>query len=392
MTENKMAKNSIHIALVGGQPAPVFYGIHQLFPERTDPEIILICSKSSKPEAERLSALLKENSFRVTIKEFEPYNLQAIDKSIAELKNHITPADSVSLNLVEGTKPWSILFYEAFKNRENTELYLTGQNNFIWNLINKDCKPMEMDIDIDEHLQLYDNTISDYKTFDSYTEEDLEAIKTISEIRNRDRNAFNHLCAILRDDNQKKFQESKNTQKKESIQDSRGNAVSWIYPDWVELHFIDGSYKKEITSANAVDLAFNSGWFEFKVAKLIKNWNNCKEIRMNCVFKAKAKNSETKNEIDIIANAGRKLFFIECKTSVHNSTDIDKFCNAVKTYGGLGSKSIFITETPMDETCAEKCRQSKIATFSLKNSRNRDNDIKQLYNLLNEELETINIR
>jgi hypothetical protein len=100
------------------------------------------------------------------------------------------------------------------------------------------------------------------------------------------------------------------------------------------------------TSKHSFNLVMNSGWFEYKVAKLLEGWSRAQEIWMNVVFPYKPGKDGTrksKNEIDVIVHTGKKLLFVECKTSVFDKTDIDKFAAAVKNYGGMGSKALFIT-------------------------------------------------
>lgn len=61
------------------------------------------------------------------------------------------------------------------------------------------------------------------------------------------------------------------------------------------------------------------------------------------------KNNLPKNEIDIIVNTGDKLLFVECKTRICDNTNIDKFSAAVKNYGGMASKALFVSNMPMDD-------------------------------------------
>lgn len=99
-----------------------------------------------------------------------------------------------------------------------------------------------------------------------------------------------------------------------------------------------------------------------------------------------------KNEIDIIVNTGQKLLFVECKTMLQNSTDIDKFRTAVKNYGGLGSKSIFITENEMTPLQKEKCEESGIPYFSFNYKDGTKKTVDDLFAQLEQELFNINIK
>ena len=73
-------------------------------------------------------------------------------------------------------------------------------------------------------------------------------------------------------------------------------------------------------------------------------------------------------------------------------TDIDKFNSVVKTYGGTGSKALFVTQNPMNDMSQQKCMDHKILTFALDEPHlGMDND-KALARLLDAQLYNINIK
>ena len=127
---------------------------------------------------------------------------------------------------------------------------------------------------------------------------------------------------------------------------------------------------------------------------MISHWRHAKDVRLNCKFPPKDTKSVQfpKNEIDIIVNTGTKILFVECKTRIFNSTDIDKFRTAVKNYGGLGSKALFVTDNVMDDLQKEKCQESDIIRFSLQDSTIGDNKEQELFKLLEKELFNINTK
>jgi hypothetical protein len=81
-------------------------------------------------------------------------------------------------------------------------------------------------------------------------------------------------------------------------------------------------------------------------------WKRAKQIWLNTEL-TQWDNERTLNEIDIIVETGEKLLFVECKTQVYDATDVDKFNNAVKSYGGVASKRIFLYGCTY-ETCSSK--------------------------------------
>ena len=100
---------------------------------------------------------------------------------------------------------------------------------------------------------------------------------------------------------------------------------------------------------------------------MLSKWDKAKEICLNCRFSSKI--DLDKNEVDIIINTGKKILFVECKTQINSSTDIDKFRSVVKGYGGMGSKGLFVTDAKMSDFNREKCEERKILPFSIETAK-----------------------
>ena len=143
-------------------------------------------------------------------------------------------------------------------------------------------------------------------------------------------------------------------------------------------------------SPNILKLVFKAGWFEYKVATLLESWEHSKEICLNCRFPFKR--NVDKNETDIIVNTGTKLLFVECKTQITHTTDIDKFRSVIKGYGGTGSKGLFVTEAKMKDIAKKKCEENGILSFSLKDEHWGLSEEKALQLLLDSELYNINTK
>ena len=136
-----------------------------------------------------------------------------------------------------------------------------------------------------------------------------------------------------------------------------------------------------LKSPHVYDLVFNSGWFELKAARaLVEQVGIQKEsIQLNCIFSDK--NGKAKNEIDIIANLGNRLLFVECKTMIYESTDIDKFNSALKNFSGISSAKLFMTndQPPKEENdnpywlAMDKCDNYKIGKFNFYLDKNKGN-------------------
>ena len=95
-------------------------------------------------------------------------------------------------------------------------------------------------------------------------------------------------------------------------------------------------------------------------------------------------------KVDIIINTGNKILFVECKTQINNTTDIDKFRTVIKTYGGTASKGLFITDAKMNDMSRAKCDEHGILAYSLQDDHLGMDTVKALYWLLETELFNIN--
>lgn len=367
-----MAK--IHITLVGGQATPVYQGIVHANPDR----VILIHSHESENEASRMYL---EVEVSCELSKFDPVDLSKINESIIKLKKDFLETDEITINLSSGTKMWSLLFYSHFINESHTVLFAIDQNNKVWNL--KTYESADVRFDIDVQFRLLGNALKDYSHFDIYNDSDKEVVGKIRELYNFNSKHFSDLAKLLvvgeleyvESENAISTMEWDEEQKQllVTLTNKRGQRLS-----------------KTLQSPQLLSLIRNTSWFEFEVAQLLSRWTACKELRLNCIFPTN--DGSPKNEIDIIVNTGSKLLFVECKTRVFNETDVDKFASAVKVYGGLGSKALFVTDAPMTDKAQEKCADHGIMTFCLKqNSYNLPIE-SSLFKMLDSELYNINLK
>lgn len=365
-----MAK--IHITLVGGQTTPVYQGIVQANPDR----VILIHSQQTEAEAIRIQ---EEMEVDCELREFDPVDLKQINAAIVKLKSKISANEELSINLSGGTKAWSLLMYDSFKNEANTRIFVIDQNNLVWNL--KTYESTEVQFDLDVQFRLLGNELKDYRRLEDYTESDKELIKKIRELRQFNFQDFNAVT--------EKLSHFPN----ETTATGKGKSVlHWNSAErWFEfsMHNRQGlALQRRLQSEHVRDLVLNTGWFELEIALLLAGWDKAKQLGMNCVFKAKG--GTPKNEIDIIVHAGNKLLFVECKTQIKNETDIDKFASAVKVYGGLGSKALFVTDALMSDKAQEKCADHGIMTFCLQQNTFNLPVESLLFKMLDSELFNIN--
>lgn len=302
--------------------------------------------------------------------------------------------EEVTLNISSGLKSWSHLFGTTFDKYPNAAVVYMDQNNILWNYR---TLLAQTDFEFDMHtlFRLYGNSLeNNYKKFADYTDKDDKAIKIIEEIRRFNTRAFNSLVVLLDSGRQNQL---KNHVKGRFEGENPENFVEWEKngsEEMVKLSLFSPKrgYNKEwrIVSPNAIGIVFNSGWFEYKVAKLLSTWDKAKEICLNCRFPFRQ--NLDKNETDIIVNTGSKILFVECKTQIYKPTDIDKFRSVVKAYGGTGSKGLFVTEAKMSDMAKKKCEENGILSFSFQDVEQYLSPEKALQLLLDNELFNINTK
>lgn len=365
--------SKIHVTLVGGQPAPVYTGIVHAMPEK----VIMICSEQTFQEAQRIQ---HEISIPTEIQIFDPIDLILIEERTCVLARELMD-DSISVNISGGTKPWGYYCTVVLGKLPNAEIFYIDQNNYIWSF--KDKKKESLIFSMDSLFRLYGNPLTQYTSFNEFADSDFEAIEQIRRIRRHNKKDFFFLTDALGSNDESDFFSLKSGSTLEWIDDEKSYILR-IYDKFGSLH------TTLLHSKNIDNLLINSGWFELEVASMLSRWKYVEELRLNCIFPDK--NNSPKNEIDIIADIGSKLLFVECKTQVKNDTDIDKFKSAVSNYGGIGSKALFVTDAPMKPKTKEKCIDNNVLTFSIAENGGAVSCVKKLIELLEEELYHTNPR
>lgn len=383
--------SKVHITLVGGQPAPVYHGI-----VATKPDIVVfIYSRESMNILDKL-----KNEISIDIDEQEP--LDATDpKLILDRANSLAQKykdDEVTVNISSGLKSWSHLFGIVFDKMPNADVVYMDQNNVLWNYHSM-TKQEDFEFNMHTLFRLYGNSLeNNYWKFEDYTDADFQAVSEIEKIRMWNVKDFNALTAVL--DKTKQNILSSAISGKFNLLKAKKPSMSYV--EWEKttansVGFVRLSlFKKEVCheivleSPHIVNLVFNSGWFEYKVAHLLSYWNKSKEICLNCRFPFRQ--GIDKNETDIIVNTGTKLLFVECKTQITHPTDIDKFRSVVKGYGGTGSKGLFVTDAKMTAVAKQKCDENDILTFSLQDEHLGLSTSDALILLLESELFNINAK
>ena len=343
--------SKLHIALVGGEPTPVYQGIVYSNPDR----VVLIYSKKTKNVAENICSQLPSLRHVIKLKIFSDSNLHSMEKSAAQLVSEI-PADmEVSVNLSSGLKVWTLVFYNVLHPQlPNAQIFCLGQDGTVFD-ITADRSDERVDFDMDAQFRLLGNEISSYTSYADYTSSDIAMLNVVLGwgLSQSYHNVLKELTKAFVD-------RAKGCDTMPLVVEKNGSRLEWN----PETRSFSGNLKDQAINFNSLHawhILLNTGWFEVYVASLLAQFYPPKDIRLNCVFKTRT--DAIKNEVDIIVNAGKRLIFVECKTQVFQSIDVDKFASVVRTYGGLGSKALFVTNTRMKAEAQEKCNDKGITTY-----------------------------
>ncbi len=347
----------VHISLVGGQPIPVYIGIKE---NEQANIIVLVCSAQSHVEADRIKAQFPKREFQ--IEECSPTNLQQIEDLAQDLRKQYNECE-VTINLTSGTKLWALTFYQVFNALESVHFIYVDQTNLLSDLQTKETR--SCDIDISKRFELYGTPLKDYRSINEYTSADFNTMRKVEKIRRFNKKAFTEMT------NKITHTELKTDG---AITDKNsGSTLEWTcLPKWAKMTLkgTKGAKTEEFESEHVFDILFHAGWFELKVAEVLrKTLPKAKDIRMNGMFVDS--DGLAKNEFDIIADCGTRLLFVECKTMVFDTTDIDKFRSALRNFSGTSSSGLFVTyEKPNEynkdryKLAMEKCRDNDIQTFN----------------------------
>ena len=375
-----MAKN--HITLVGGQPAPVYKGIIDEQPDK----VVFVCSSDSKEVAGNVQkyACEKIEGLQCEQLQISPVSIPEIKEKMNEIASSVGSEDAVTINISGGTKVWSILFYDFFKDK--AECFFIDQNDNKYNFITGQATEINVRLGIRESLWLNNINVTGMRLLTDYGEEDFEAAQTVRKMRKFSPVNFNKLMEDM----------GKNPGKGYWYLDSYNYLSFDKNNNTCSLSLSNrwGPKEEEICCPHLHKVMFNTGWFELEVAKLLGEWTQPGQVAMNCELRSsKSGDGQILNEIDIIVEIHGKLLFVECKTQVYAPTDVDKFNNAIRSYGGLSSKGVFFTDAVMRAQAKAKCDAAGILTFSMQEIRQAGGEGKKnLFNKLSEHIGSLNTR
>ena len=356
----------VHITLVGGQPVPVYLGIKDNGQANL---VILVCSPQSITEAERIKEQFPKR--KILLKECPPVELNNIENLVLELFKEYSDYEK-TINLTSGTKLWSLTFFRIFYQDKNSHFIYIDQNNIVTDILTKESHVGT--INTLKRFELYGTPLTSFRMLEEYDDGDLDVAQEIEDLRKKNKVEFVRLTGNwnIQEMDDRAVLTTEGGSRLEYSLDAR-----WAK---IRMYTNEGFLTKEFHCQHLFDILFNFGWFELKAAVELRKNEKIDNIWLNCEFADSEGNP--KNEIDIIAELDNRLLFVECKTMIHNPTDIDKFKSALRNFSGTSSTGIFVTNDmpnaytlPRYEHVMEKCKDNGILTFnfSLYNGNPLDN-------------------
>jgi hypothetical protein len=365
---------NIHITLVGGQNLPIYNGILRSNPDK----IIFIHSNKTLEQSRLISSIVGIESEFI---EINPTNFKSISVKMESVVTIILE-NKVSVNLTGGTKLMSLAAFSISMKNNINDLFYLDQNNVEYDFFSNTSKQIDISISIETYFRLSGNKIKSFNIINKY---DPNAINSFEKIRQLMEFAPREYYSLMGSISYK----SKNHNRIDEYSTKNGSVFNYDKETnqiVIILKSKNSEIRRQFAFNDVYETIVHTKWFEFEVASLLMEWKYTTEIYHSVVVPYNS--GADKNEIDLVLNAGQKWIFIECKTQVNDIKDIDKFRNVAKNYGGLGAKSILITDAVIKSNVKEKCEDNNILTFSIEQAKhNKLFSVNQsLYLLLESEL------
>ena len=382
--------SKVTFSLVGGQPFPVYAQALD-----SEPDILLLFySEQTQRNALNIEACVKQKLPHAIVRKIE-VDASDLKSSFLTFSAHaqawLKPEHEITVNLSGGTKPWSMQLLNIFAGKENAKCVFIDQNNYIWDMATYERHKFEhTSISLDDKFALYGVLASQRTSIGDYNESDFDAMGKIERLFRSGWKAMNEIVKAISSDTSQgittgTYHYAKNPRVAITRNGKNDFECSYLDPHKNERHFA-------ISSPHAASLLLNTGWFELKVAQLLSRWYSSRKVWLNTSINYPGEDKIV-NEIDVVVETTNdKLLFVECKTGVHDSTDIDKFNDVIKSYGGLGGKRIFMTFNTMKSLPLAKCNALNIPCFTTAQVMKDPSSVAAFYAALDKYMDTINAR
>lgn len=365
----------IHITLVGGQLIPVYQGIIEFECDL----VVLVHTKETSNEATHLRNMI---GAKVKLLEVKPVDLLDIHSKLSLL--FVNQENEITVNITGGTKIMSLVLFQLASEHKNATPFYIDQNHQLYDFKQAERRNLKANLVTTDFFRVTGYPLNSFRRYEDISDDEFSYISDIK-------------CLIKANPGEY-FKLFKQCDKRPDLTEFYTDKGSYLkYKPKEKRCDISlkqrnkGTYiQQSFQLQNLISYLFKTGWFEIEIAQVLNKWKHSKDIIIQA--KVPYETGSDKNEIDIIVNTGSKLLFVECKLQVYDIKDIDKFRNVVKNYGGLGAKSILITQQPIKPYVMEKCIDNGILFFHMNESKEQGilNTKDALFLLLEEELFNIN--
>lgn len=355
-----------HISLVGGQILPLYLGIVE-----SDSNIIhFVYSKDSAENIEVLKGIFCEKIIKTY--QCDAFNFNTTVNLFERIISNYSTEDEFNFNITGGTKIMALAANKMLTNNKCSAFYFNQDLSF-YILPAFDLKINSNILKVNDYIKLSGNKISNFTDIVNIENNDFQSAKKIFNFSISNSKDYSKIQKYINH----KFNNYEDIPIDGEIQIDDELFVSYE-KNMLEISTLSTNLL-EITCSNVISIFFNAGWWELVVAEAIKSWNNKKEVYTNVIFPFKNKNSQSKNEIDILINTGRKLIFIECKSGNILSADINKMKAVRETYGGRIARSLLVSKFKPKDLIIEKCKDMDIDVFyCFENPFKKVNDISKI--------------
>lgn len=333
------------IALLGSQVLPIFLGIKEYNPDH----VHFLVTNESNVKLDQLADVLEDVEIHSYI--CDPYDVKNVREVCEGIIAKRSGSEEISFNLTGGTKLMLIAAQSVLSEGSFNGFYV-DTNNTVTEIPSFVQKKLDYKVSTEDFFKLSGHVISSSKSLDNFDSADLDAAEKIQRFSDEGKD-FSLITSHFR--NIKKI--------KNSGEELINSNIKCTWSPGVITIKKKGEKESIFESPNIKALFFYGGWWELLVANSLAGWEKGQKILMEVVLPFKTDLKTSKNEIDVLINRNNKLIFIECKSGIVSSQDVNKIKTIRDTYGGYSSRSVLVCLHKPNKTLFEKCKELSIDVF-----------------------------
>jgi len=339
-----------HISLVGGQTLPLYVGII----ESNADFIHFVYSKDSSESIKVLQDIFKDKKMKTY--ECNAFNHAEILSLFNSIVSSFSSSDDFVFNITGGTKLMALAATEVVQKSKGKAFYFNQDLTF-YEIPSFEIRNITKNLEINDYVRLSGNKISCYTDISKYKDSDFNAAQRISNFSAANTKEYSAIHKFK----DQRFGNSGSLPVRGDYQINNNLFVSWD-ENGLDISTSSDSLL-ELSCKNVHSLFFNAGWWELLVAQSVNKWKQKVDLYTNVILPYKNEDSQSKNEIDVLVNTGKRLVFIECKSGNILASDINKIKAVRETYGGRIARSLLVSKYKPKSHIIEKCQELDIDIF-----------------------------